>query len=167
MTVDNQRILSESALHSVIAGESYLSPEHGNHKRSVTGDLLLTPLIDAFSMLVIFLLVSFSATGELLTIGKDQELPKARLAEVLERNPVVKVDGAALFVEDKEITADQLIGELIALRQQFLEIRPGEEYPGIVTVQADRRVKYEVLNQIVTAASAAGFGDIRFAVIGK
>jgi hypothetical protein len=36
-----------------------------------------------------------------------------------------------------------------------------------MTVQADRRTKYEVLNQLVLGASAAGFGDIRFAVIAK
>lgn len=165
--IDNQRVLSDTAIHGILAGESYISPEHGRHKREVTGDLLLTALIDAFSILVIFLLMSFSSTGELLFIPKDQELPKAHLSEVLERNPVVKIDGEKLFVEDKEIEKDGLIAELLNLRKAFSETRPGEEYPGIVTVQADRRVKYEVLNQIVTAASAAGFGDIRFAVIGK
>ena len=80
---------------------------------------------------------------------------------------MVKVEGNSFFVEDKEISQDQLIPELMNLRKAFAETRPGEEYPGIVTVQADRRVKYEVLNQIVTAASSAGFGDIRFAVIAK
>ena len=165
--INNQRILSDSAIHGILAGESYIAPSHGNHKRTVTGDLLLTALIDAFSILVIFLLMSFSSTGEILSFPKDQELPKAAKAEILERNPVVKIDGSAMFIEDKEIKQDELIGELIALRKQFAETRPGEEYPGIVTVQADRRVKYEVLNQIVTAASSAGFGDIRFAVLAK
>ena len=134
---------------------------------TINADLLLTALIDAFSILVIFLLMSFSSTGEILFIGKDTELPKARLGEILERNPVVKVEGGLMFVEDKEVKSDTIIPALIELRKQFAETRPGEEYPGIVTVQADRRVKYEVLNQIVLAASAAGFGDIRFAVIAK
>jgi len=165
--IDNQRILSDSSIHGILAGESYISPEHTNHKRTVTGDLLLTALIDAFSILVIFLLMSFSSTGDILFISKDQELPKASLASVLERNPIVKIEGSTLFVEDKEVAPENLIGELIALRKQFAETRPDEEYPGIVTVQADRRVKYEVLNQIVTAASSAGFGDIRFAVLAK
>ncbi len=162
-----QSILSDSAIESVIANESVIRPSHGRMKRVVTGDLLLTALIDAFSILVIFLLMSFSSTGDLLFLGKDTELPKATRAEVLERNPVVKIENGVLFVEDKEITQESLIGELINLRKQFAETHPNEEYPGIVTVQADRRVKYEVLNQLVLAASAAGFGDIRFAVIAK
>jgi biopolymer transport protein ExbD len=65
------------------------------------------------------------------------------------------------------MTADALIPALIEMRKQFAETRPNDEYPGIITVQADRRVKYELLNQVVVAASGAGFGDIRFAVLMK
>lgn len=165
--LSTQSILSDSAIESVIANESIIHPKHGRMKRTVTGDLLLTALIDAFSILVIFLLMSFSSTGDLLFISKDTQLPKASRTEVLERNPVVKIEDGKLFVEDKEIQQDGLIAELISLRKQFAETRPNEEYPGILTVQADRRVKYEVLNQLVLAASAAGFGDIRFAVLVK
>jgi biopolymer transport protein ExbD len=53
------------------------------------------------------------------------------------------------------------------MRQKFAESRPNEEMPGIVTVQADRRIKYEVLNQVVAACAQAGFSDIRFAVLMK
>ncbi len=163
-----QSILSATALQSVIAGQSHVHPKHGARSRSVfSGELLLTALIDAFSILVIFLLMSFSSTGEILYIGKDTQLPKASLAEVLERNPVIKIENEKLFLEDKEINFSSLIPALLDLRKQFSETRPGEEYPGILTVQADRRVKYEILNQIILAASGAGFGDIRFAVIMK
>lgn len=165
--ITNQRVLSDTAIHGVLAAESYIHPEHGRHKREVTGDLLLTALIDAFSILVIFLLMSFSSTGEILFIPKDQELPKAHLTEALERNPVIKIDGGNFYIEEKQVKPDEIVAGLMNLRKQFSETRPGEEYPGIVTVQADRRVKYEVLNQVITAASAAGFGDIRFAVLAK
>ena len=117
--------------------------------------------------LLIFLLLSFSSTGEVLFINKNTELPKAGLAEVLERNPVVKIEDGKTFVEDKEVTNDTLVTELLALRKQSQETRPNEEYPGIVTIQADRRTKYEQLNSIVLAASHAGFSDVRFAVMIK
>ncbi len=162
-----QSILSETAMESVIKSNSILHPEHERHQRSVVADLLLTALIDAFSILVIFLLMSFSSTGEILYINKDTQLPKAHLTEVLERNPVVKIEGGKLYLEEKEITNDTLIAGLMDLRKQFSETRPGEEYPGLLTVLADRRVKYEASNSIVMAASAAGFGDIRFAVLAK
>jgi biopolymer transport protein ExbD len=165
--LNTQSILSETAMHSVIKGESVISPAYGKAKRPGNSELLLTALIDAFSILVIFLLMSFSSTGEILYIGKDTELPKAAQVDTLERNPVVKFENGLMYLEDKEVTSDSLIPQLLELRKHFADLRPDEEYPGILTVQADRRTKYEALNQVVLAASAAGFGDIRFAVIAK
>lgn len=163
----NQGIIHQTALQSVLAGESHLKPRHGKWKRVLALDLLLTALIDAFSILVIFLLMSFSSTGDILNIGKDEELPKSAQAEVLERHPVIKVQGEKIYLEDKELAADSLVGAMLELRKQFAEQHPGQEYPGVVMVQADRRVKYESLNQVVLAASHAGFSDVRFAVIMK
>jgi len=94
-------------------------------------------------------------------------LPKSALAEVLDRNPVVKYDDGKIYVEDKAVTADQLVQALLDLRKQFQETRPGEEFPGMLTVQADRRVKYEQLTSIVQASAHAGYSDIKFAVVMK
>ncbi len=165
--LSTQRLLNETSLQSVLASESQLNPKHGKWSRNINADLLLTALIDAFSILVIFLLMSFSSTGDILFLGKNTELPKAALATVLERNPVVKIDDGKMFVEDKEVNAESIVSELLEIRKKFTETRPGEEYPGIVTIQADRRVKYEQLNSIVLAASHAGFSDVRFAVMMK
>jgi biopolymer transport protein ExbD len=163
----SQSILHETAIQTAIGAQSYIAPKHAKWKRAIVADLLLTALIDAFSILVIFLLMSFSSTGDMLFIGKGQELPKAARADVLERNPIVKLDGGKIYLEEKEVTADGLVAALLELRQQFAESHPGEEYPGIVMVQGDRRLKYEDLNQIVLAASHAGYSDIRFAVLMK
>ena len=91
----------------------------------MAADLLLTALVDAFSILVIFLLMSFSSTGDLLTIGKDTELPQARLTETLERNPVVKIEAGKIYLEDKPVTGDGLIAALLELRKQFSVGREG------------------------------------------
>jgi biopolymer transport protein ExbD len=163
----NQSILEQSTLTSHLAQTSLLKPKGHGHKRNMAADLLLTALVDAFSILVIFLLMSFSSTGDLLSIGKDTELPKAALTEVLERNPVVKVEEGQIYLEDKTVTGDGLVAALLELRQKFSAERTGQEFPGIVTVQADRRVKYEFLNQIVLACAHAGFSDIRFAVLAQ
>jgi biopolymer transport protein ExbD len=163
----NQGVLKNSAFHSIIGESSIIAPKNDRHKRSIVADLLLTALIDAFSILVIFLLMSFSSTGELLFNGKGMELPKAAQGENLERNPVVKIDEGKIFLEEKLVTSDQLIPALLKLRKEFQESRPGEEFPGILTIQADRRLKYEQLNSIVLASSQAGFSDIKFAVVMK
>lgn len=136
-------------------------------KRQVAADLLLTALIDAFSILVIFLLMNFSSTGEILMIGKNQELPKASLAAVLERNPVIKIDDGKLYVEDKLVDANSITAELLELRKKYQELHPNEAFPGVATIQADRRVKYEFLNQVILGMNQAGYSDIKFAVVLK
>ncbi len=162
----NTGVLHTSACESIIGSLSVINPESERHSRNIVADLLLTALIDAFSILVIFLLMSFSSTGEVLFLGKT-ELPKSAQSLVLERFPVVRVEEGKLYLEDKEIAGDQLTGSLLDLRKQYAEGHPGEEYPGILTVQADRRTKFELLNSIVVAAGQAGFSDLKFATVIK
>lgn len=162
----NNSIVRTTSFHSSLGETSVVRPTSEKHQRNVVADLLLTALIDAFSILVIFLLMSFSSTGELLMMGKGMELPKAS-ADMLERNPVVKLDNGKLFLEDKEVTPDSLFQALLDLRKNFQEIHPGEEFPAILTVQADRRAKYEQLSGVVQASAQAGFADIKFAVVMK
>lgn len=163
----NQSVVRNSSFHSVIGESSVIAPQSERHKRTIVADLLLTALIDAFSILVIFLLMSFSSTGELLSLGKGTELPKAERTDVLERNPVVKLEEGKIYVEDHEVTQDGLVAALLALREKFKETRPNDEFPGILTIQGDRRLKYEALNSVVLASSQAGFSDIKFAVVMK
>lgn len=162
----NRSLLSQTAVQSPLATASVLGPKQSRWRRVLAADLLLTALIDAFSILVIFLLMSFSSTGEMLFINKTTELPSAQKAEIIERYPVVKLDEGKFFLESDEYAdGNGLFQALLELRKKFLETRPGETMPEIITVQADRRVKYETLNQVVVACAQAGFSDIRFAVI--
>lgn len=163
----NQGFLKSTAQQSVLGESSILAPKGTRTKRSISADLLLTALIDAFSILVIFLLMSFSSSGDILFIGKGMELPKAAQAEMLERNPVIKVDQGRLLLEDKEVASNDLTASLLDLRKRFLETHPNSEYPSVLTVQADRRVRYDILNQIVVAASQSGVSDIKFAILMK
>lgn len=163
-----QSILAQTALETELGAISVLGPKHSNRKRPIAADLLLTALIDAFSILVIFLLMNFSSTGEILFMTKGTELPKSAQSDMLERNPVVKIDENQIFLENKLVAGgDALFQALLEMKKKFAEERPNEESPQIVTVQADRRIKYQFLNQVVVACAQAGFSDIRFAVLMK
>lgn len=160
-------VLDQMKQSSSLALQSQLKPEGQKKSKNLAADLLLTALIDAFSILVIFLLMTFSTSGEFLVMGKDIELPKAGSGEQLERFPVVRVEENKIYLEEKIVTMDSLVGALLEFRKSFAKTNPGVEYPGIVTLQADRRLNYELLNPIVLALSHAGFGEIRFAVLAQ
>ena len=69
-------------------------------KRTVTAILSLTAMVDMFTVLAIFLLQNYSATGEILYIPKEVTLPKA--SEVLELKPSL-----VITVSSKEVLIDR------------------------------------------------------------
>jgi biopolymer transport protein ExbD len=160
-------ILGNTSFHSALGSASILAPKSERTKRNIVAELLLTALIDAFSILVIFLLMSFSSTGEILYMSKGMELPKSTQAELLELTPIVKLDDGQIYLEDKLVAAADLTAGFMDLRTKYQETHPGQEFPAVLTIQADRRIKYELISQVVAAASQAGVSDIKFATLLK
>lgn len=69
------------------------------HRRNVTVILSLTAMVDMFTVLVIFLLQNYNATGEIIHIPKEVVLPKA--SRVLELKPslIVTVSGKEVLID--------------------------------------------------------------------
>ena len=64
---------------------------HARGKKSGFADLLVTPLVDMFVIIVLFLIANFSATGEVLMMSKDISLPEAKNVQDIQSAPVVTV----------------------------------------------------------------------------
>jgi biopolymer transport protein ExbD len=84
--------------HSKVFGTHAL---HG--KKSVFADLLVTPLVDMFVIIVLFLIANFSATGEVLMMTKDIQLPEAVNVKDVEMVPVVMVSNVQVIVSGRVI----------------------------------------------------------------
>lgn len=136
-------------------------------KRNLAETVMLTSLVDTFSVLVIYLLVNFSTTGELLYMSEGMELPSAAKAIELERNVVVKVEQDKLFIEEEEIPQSGLVQKLIDVKKNWEKYYPDSEFTGAMTIQADRRQTYSLLSHVIQAGGHAGYSDINFAVIRK
>jgi len=162
-------IIKETAKESPLTRATVVGQRSSEgQKRVVTQPLMLTSLVDAFSILVIYLLMNFSTSGEILYFSKDLELPHAQNSVELERHTVVKVgENSQYFIEEKEVSKDQLVPKLLELRKTFEKERPNEKFPGVLIVQADRREEYKNLNSVVLAAAHTGYSDIKFAVLAK
>jgi len=128
---------------------------------------MLTSLVDTFSVLVIYLLVSFNTSEELLYINKDMQLPAAALAEELERNVVVKVEKDILYIEEKEVKVPQLVKRLLNVRKNWESMYPDSQFTGALTIQADKRQSFDLLSHVIQAGGHAGYSDINFAVVRK
>ena len=69
------------------------------NKRSVTATLSLTAMVDMFTVLVIFLLQNYNATGEILYIPKEVTLPKAQRVNELKPAVVVTVSAKEVLID--------------------------------------------------------------------
>ena len=131
---------------------------------------MLTSLIDAFSILVVYLLMLFSNTGEMTYVSSDIDLPKASSIERLDRYSIIKIKKGGYFVEEQELTQDSLVPYLVDLKKKLNKspYQEGEESQrDTITIQADKKVKYNRLSPIIQACSHAGFSNIKFAVLGE
>ena len=71
-------------------------------KREVVAMLSLTAMVDMFTVLVIFLLQNYSATGDVLYIPKEVTLPKAEQIKELKPAVVVTISNKEVLL-DKEV----------------------------------------------------------------
>lgn len=162
-------------------------------RKAVFAGLYLTSMVDMFAILVVFLLQSFSAEGELIVLPKGLELPEAANTGTLEKAAVLtisreKVEFEGKFIADTEKVAAQegwaigaLQDELKAYKAKLeTEMREkaakaGQPIPAAqpvkleqkINISADRRLQFQIVKKVIYNASFAGFPDFRFAVFGN
>src|SRR2546421_7362718 len=98
-----------------IAQSKVLEKKFNRGKRGVYAGLTLTSLVDVMTIIVIFLLMNFSANGEVLYMSKDIKLPDAYHGAMLERAPVISVSADAVTFDGKMLlqTADMEKGDVL------------------------------------------------------
>ena len=91
-----------------IAQSKVLEKKFNRGKRGVYAGLTLTSLVDVMTIIVIFLLMNFSANGEVLYMSKDIKLPDAYHGSQLDRAPVISVSPEAVTFDGRMLlnTAD-------------------------------------------------------------
>jgi biopolymer transport protein ExbD len=152
---------------------------HGGRK-SGNADLLITPLVDMFVIIVIFLLMNFSATGEVLFMSKDIVLPPAANTQEILRAPVVQVSLDSIMLEGElvaridDLTRDeywnipQLEEKLRDLKKKFEFMHQGDtsgQFKGDINIQAHKEVQFKAIKRVMYSCNQAGYFNINFAVM--
>jgi biopolymer transport protein ExbD len=156
--------------------------KHGTGKKSGYAELNLTSMVDMLTILVVFLLQTFSASGELLTVSKNITLPEAINFRDLEQAPIISVSRDAVTLngdpkaDSAELTRDsgvdwkipQLHDDLVVLKNNFKLLHPNpEDFKGIVIVQADKNIDFKVIKKVMYTCAVAGYNNVNFAVQSK
>ena len=151
-------------------------------RKSQYAALNLVAYIDMMTMLVIFLLMSFSATGEILFVQKNIVLPDAQNWTDLERAPVIGVSKDVVTLDGSQVaTADELMKDsstgdfkiaelhdkLVTMKNNYKLLHAGEDFPGIAIVQSDKSVEFKALKKVMYSIAVAGYQNVNFAVVPK
>jgi biopolymer transport protein ExbD len=149
----------------------------GHGRKEVDHQIPLIPFIDFLIVLVIFLLMSFSASGELIAQQPTITMPDAKNTEQIEISPIVAVDERVITLDGTRVADTQTQGQsaqvdriepliqgLEAEKRKWETIHPSEPFAGQVIVQADRNIDFRVVKKVMFSAAAAGYGNVSFAV---
>lgn len=150
----------------------------GHGKKAVGAALNLVSFIDFLVVTVIFLLMSFSASGE-MTVDKNVKLPKAENVEDIVDAPMIAVNGNQILVDGtlagstraiEELGRLQKIDELFAIlknkRELWKQLQPQKPFPGVCILQVDQNVPALVVKSVFQTAAFAGYPNVSF-MVGK
>lgn len=140
--------------------------------------LNLAPMVDMFSVLVIYLIMNFSATGEVFFMSKDIVIPQASKGRPMESYPLVSIvrekvlfdaedkgGGGGLYAEDIHV------GSMPELRRMLEKIKKLEEeiggpknFKGQINIQADEKTSMNDVKKVMRVLIEEGWTGINFIV---
>ena len=148
------------------------------------GQLRITSMMDILTVLLLFLLKSFVAEGEVVTPAPGVTLPQSSAEVMPEASLVIAIADDRITLGDEVVAnldgsvdgglGNQLLIERLADRlddarakQDDIALRRGQELEdrGKVTIQGDRDMPFEVLQRVMYTCNQTGFDDIALAVI--
>ena len=148
----------------------------GGNSRSVVAGLSLTSMIDFLVVTVVFLLMTFSASGE-TPVNKNVRLPQAENTLDMIDAPIVAITGSAILVDgnpsgntraiedSKRLQRiDELFNILKGKREVWKQLHPGKDFPGVVVLQIDQEVTAVVVKSVFQTSAFAGYPNVSFMV---
>ncbi len=135
-----------------------------NARRNKNGNVLLplTSLIDAFSIIVIYLLIGTQGGGLEADTKTQVQLPVAESGQILDSElPTIRIEKGNYYINDKRVPVEALANSLVLLKNK--STKDGVE----ILIQADKAMDYSELDPLLRAGAAAGIQKLKFAVIPK
>lgn len=150
-------------------------------RKFVPPKLMLTSMMDMFTIILIFLLFSFSENPEDLKLDRDLELPTSTaegdyqeaIKIVLSQKELRLNDEVMAAVQGRQIaglTNDNLEGSslfqgLKTYRIESEKSEDGREPPSHVLFLCDKSHSFQTINRVIKTAGLAGYPNFQFAVL--
>ena len=154
-----------------------------NHiKKFTTPKLQITAMMDMFTIVLIFLLFSFSDKPETVNIDKELDLPQSTakmdynetIKMVLSKENLKLNDTVVAQLENGRITGlksnrlkDSDLFRKLSFYREKMDRAPDDGKKGNhILFFCDKRIPFKTINSVMKTAGMAGFPDFQFAVLG-
>ncbi|MBN2412289.1 biopolymer transporter ExbD [candidate division KSB1 bacterium] len=145
-----------------------------------TFSLKLTSMIDMFTILLVFLLKSYSAEGQIMTITKDLKLPEStsqmqpKVTSIIAiTQEWILVDGRPIDKIENIMASENLL--INSLENELRKIRSISEgigelsddmqgFQGNITIQGNRDITFDLLKKIMLTCGSTGYNNMLLAV---
>ncbi len=133
----------------------------GKSRRILASSLTLTSLVDVFSIIVIYLLVSTSS-GQNLDIKEGVRLPESQSFDATAQGVTVEILNDRVLLEGQSVSLEDLVAQL-----KIQKANQNQDKNQRILLQADKGMPFDKINPVIAAAMASGFETVSFAVIQK
>ncbi len=136
--------------------------------------LMLTSMVDMFSMLVVFLLQTFSSSPEIL-ITKGVKLPNSATPAMVKEAPVLAISGEGNLYLDQKLVGKTsavskkpniLLKKLNTIKRDWAKSHQ-TPFAGEINLQADKKIKSTTVATIMGILTSSQFQSIELAVVGR
>lgn len=137
----------------------------------------LISMMDILTVLLLFLLKSYSAGGEVMVPQPGVKLPESTADEQPRQSLIVAIDGDAIKLGTERIAS---VAEVAASSEPGIpalaERLPaathapadgGTDAATAVTIQGDRNIEYALLRKVMFTLSQSGYANVSLAVLRK
>ncbi len=148
---------------------------HHERRNDKSASLNMVSLMDIFTILVFFLLVS-AANSDILPTPKDIKLPASTAEKLPKENLVIIIGNNDILIQGVKVaninrvikSSNNVIMPLLDALKKQVSSKKGEQAKAVVkkgiTILGDKDVPYILLKKIMITSAAASFTDISLAV---
>lgn len=145
--------------------------------------LQITSMMDMFTIILIFLLFSFSEKPETITLDKDIELPTSTAR--LDYNDNIKLilsqrnlklgdeviaqlkNGKIVGLDPEKLKESMLYEKLKSIHDKETGVTGEDEKKETILFLCDSRLSFKTINSVVKTAGMAGYPNFQFGVLKK
>lgn len=145
--------------------------------------LNIMPMMDVFSIIIVFLLMSYSTDPVVVDPKSGITLPMSQTISGLEEVPILSVSPTAILVNDLQVASvvgddvaatDQSQGAIRRLYEELVKLKEAndelakaqgkETKLGTITMEMDKEIKFRIARRIMLSAQQAEFVTFKFMV---